>query len=644
MRFFKRDFLTVLLLTVLTASCAVQTKPTSLGERAARATTDKEALFREQEEVARPITLYEAMARAIKYNSDQRVALMEQAIASGAADFASIDLLPKIAAEGGFSSRSKELAVSAESVETQRETLEPSYVENKNVRKAGLHMVYNVLDFGISYVNAKQASDRRYISEELRRKSIHQVIHDVRSAFWKAAAAQRIAEDLGVLISSVHEELVRINTVDIKEKTKEQLEEQKKLLTALQSLIDLRGDILTAKAELGALMNLPPNIEFTLDIPNEMDRKNIVKDFGQIDLEHFALVNRPELRINDYEARIAEAEAKKEILRLFPGIEFDAGINYNSNSYLKNKSWTDAGIGVTWNLMRLFTQPKAIELAKDKQELERLRRLAMTMAVTTQVRISSLQLRQAAENFEVVNSLDNVNAALWQKAFAGKNKTETERRQTLLSAVERLISRLKRDFAYAEYKEAESRLFVALGIDPLPRFIAQANIPALSEMLEDNLSRNAPQGFKEVSYDQPLPTRPNFSALSEDQRARLLSWTDLRRTEKAVPPAWDSTEALKKKQDGGFARKAPPKRKTYSDAMKLLQMSSFENLDGAQTYWRQLTETNGALRSYSPIFREVELPGIGTRFRTFIADTEDRLEEICRRLATELKSCLIINQ
>ena len=658
MRVFKnnllKSFTLISLFSAMTVSCAVQTEPTTLGERSARAAVDKAALFGGQEEIIKPVTLYEAMARAIKYNSDQRVALMEQAVAYGIADSASMELLPEVAATGGFSSRSKKLAVSADSFKTGRQTLEDSYIEDRTVRSGQLQMVYNVLDFGISYVNAKQASDRRYISEELRRKSIHQVIHEVRVAFWKAAAAQRIVDDLAVLIGSVQDELVRVNTGSA-EKTQEQLEEQKKLLVALQNLTELRNEVLTAKVELGALMNLPPNTEFTLDIPAEMDQVKIVKDFGQIDLEHFALVNRPELRIGDYEARIAEAEAKKEILRLFPGIEFDAGINYNSNSYLKNKNWADAGIGVTWNLMKLFVQPKAIRLAKDREELERLRRLAMTMAVTTQVNVSFLQMRQAADAFEVADSLNQVDEGLWQKAFAGKNKTVQEQRKTLLIAVERLISHLKRDFAYAEYKGAESNLFVALGVDPLPRFMAQASVQSIAGMLEDNLSRNAPRGFKEVSYDRPPSDKAHLTALSPDQRAKLLEWSNLRRVGKenafadravnepvvlkgAVEPRPEAVKTPKVK----VVKKTTPKKQSAGEYM-LLQISSFEKLDGAQAYWRELTATDDGLKSYSPIFREVDVAG-KIRFRTFIADTEAKLKAVCRRLAAELKSCLIVKQ
>ncbi len=639
-------------LMALTTSCAVQTEPTTLGERSARAAVDKAALFGGQEEIIKPVTLYEAMARAIKYNSDQRVALMEQAVAYGIADTATIDLLPEIAARGGFSTRSEKLAVSAEDVRTGRQTLRDSYVEDRTVRGAQLNMVYNVLDFGISYVNAKQASDRRYISEELRRKSVHQVVRDVRVAFWKAAAAQRVVQDLAVLIGTVQDELVRVNAG--KEKTREQLEEQKKLLTALKNLTALRSDILTAKAELGTLMNLPPNTDFTLDIPTEMDQVKIVKDFGQIDLLHFALVNRPELRIGDYEARVAKAEAQKEILRLFPGIEFDAAVNYNSNSYLKNRNWANAGIGVTWNLMKLFTQPKAIRLAKDREELERLRRLAMTMAVTSQVNIASLQLRQAAETFEIADSLDKVDQNLWQKAFDGENATPQEQRKTLMIAVERLISHLKRDFAYAEYKGAESNLFVALGVDPLPRFPVQANIQSIAGRLEDNLSRNAPHGFKDVSYDRPPSDKAHLTALSSDQRAKLLEWSNLRRagTENTFAGRAVNDPVVLK---GGVAIEKQPKAvktpevklltgknaKTNKGELRLLQISSFEKLEGAQNYWRDLSVGNANLKQYSPIFREVNVAGMGMRFRTFIADAEENLRTICKQLAEELKSCLI---
>lgn len=635
-------FLSTALIVSMTASCAVQTEPTTLAQRSARAGVDRADLFRGQEEITKPVTLYEAIARAVKYNSSQRVAMMEQAMENGVS---SMDLLPKIAANGGFSTRSKRLAVSAEPVADGGTGLDESYIEDKTVRGASLQTAFNVLDFGISYVNAKQASDRRYIAEEIRRKSVQQIVRDVRAAFWKAAAAQRVVADMAVLIGATQDELVRVNSRDVANKTVEQLKEQKRLLTALKTLTDMRDDILTAKAELAALMNLPPTADFVLDVPPEVDRPRIVHDLGQINLEQFALVNRPELRVNDYEARIAAAEARKEFLRLFPGIEFNAGVNYNSNSALRNKNWADAGIGVTWNLLDLFARPAAIRRARDKQELERLRRLAMTMAVMTQVNVSYLELRQSAEAFEVARSMQKVDDGLWARAYDADAKNDRDRRETLFAAVDKLASHLKRDFAYADYKSAESNLFMALGVDPLPRFTVRAGVDAIAQTLEDNLSRNAPRGFKDVSYDHPNSEKSVQAVFSTEERAALMSGVKARKDRTPRPSAVKDPNAPLILAGAAVADKKPAAPKpivpsALPENFRLLQLSSFERLDNAQSYWRELTAADAGLKAYSPIFREVKV-GKTTRFRTFVADTEKRLKDVCARLNAELKACLI---
>ena len=636
------------------SSCAVYTHPTTLDERSLRAAEDKKSLFDNQEKVDKPITLYEAIARAVKYNSQQKVALMEQAVAYDIAETATLDLLPEIAADGGFSHRSRQLAISADAVDKNQQTLPDSYIEDKNIRNAQLQIVYNVLDFGISYVNARQLSDKRFISEEIRRKSIQQIVHDVRTIFWKAAAGQRIEHDLNLLIAAVQNELKQYDYPYNRneQKTIEQLKNQRQLLTALNRLMGLRSDISDAKSELADLMNLPPLVDFSLDIPADMDHPEIIKNFGQVDLEYFALVNRPELRIADYEARIAAQQAKKELLRMFPGIEFGAGVNYNSNSFLKNKSWADAGIGITWNLMNLFSRPKAIKLAENQKELERWKRLSITMAVISQVNVSLLQLIQAAEVFEVCNSLDDVNQKLWEKEFESLPRPYQKKHDLILLAVERLSSQIKRDFAFAEYKGAQSYLFVALGVDPLPEFIANASVASLAKTLENNLSKNAPSGFKEVAYDQKsfakaksyVFEKKHLDVLSANQRYSLDNSSDnlnKKLNKKQIIPMINKTDKMPVslipvKKNKSSSTKA-------ADDFFFLQISSFEKLNDAQNYWDKLVKSYPMLANYSPIFKEVNVNG-KNRFRTFIAGVKRNLKQVCSSAAEELKSCLIFNK
>jgi outer membrane protein TolC len=54
---------------------------------------------------------------------------------------------------------------------------------------------WNVLDFGVSYYRARQRADEFLISEERRRRVVQTIIHDVRSAYWRALGAQRLAGD-----------------------------------------------------------------------------------------------------------------------------------------------------------------------------------------------------------------------------------------------------------------------------------------------------------------------------------------------------------------------------------------------------------------------------------------------------------------
>ena len=62
--------------------CAVSTKPLTDVDRNDRISSDMQQLFADQEPVAQAITLPEAVARAIKYNTEHRVSMMEQAVAT----------------------------------------------------------------------------------------------------------------------------------------------------------------------------------------------------------------------------------------------------------------------------------------------------------------------------------------------------------------------------------------------------------------------------------------------------------------------------------------------------------------------------------------------------------------------------------
>src|SRR5689334_14268064 len=85
-------------LAVALAGCMVRPSPLDAEERARIAEEARAALFAGQEPLNGPLTLSEAMARAIKYQAEYRQRQMEQAAAEAQLDVARFDLLPRFTA------------------------------------------------------------------------------------------------------------------------------------------------------------------------------------------------------------------------------------------------------------------------------------------------------------------------------------------------------------------------------------------------------------------------------------------------------------------------------------------------------------------------------------------------------------------
>src|SRR5437016_4707906 len=80
------------------AGCAVAPQPFTKDEQTEQLRVDRSLMFRDQEPVTHPLSLSDAMARAIKYNLDHRLKLMEEAVAQRQLDLSNFDLLPRLTA------------------------------------------------------------------------------------------------------------------------------------------------------------------------------------------------------------------------------------------------------------------------------------------------------------------------------------------------------------------------------------------------------------------------------------------------------------------------------------------------------------------------------------------------------------------
>lgn len=491
---------------VLVASCSVAPVPMDASERERIAAESHARLFAGQEPIERPLTLYEATARAIKYQAEYRARQMERAVAAGQLDVAQFDLLPKLTANAGYSTRNNDSFGFGFSPSGAIAT-NPSASTERTHETAGISFTWSILDFGVSYFRAQQLADQSLVAEERGRKAQQNLVQDVRLAWWRTEAAQRLLPQIDALLEEAGQVIERSRIIEAR-----RLLPPLQIATVRRGLLDLeqqislkRQELVQGRIELAALLNVPPGTEVAVVSP-ENHGASVLELQTSIDtLEAVALRNRPELAEEAYKARVNESETRKAMLALFPNLNLDFGRSYDSNRFLVNNTWTSTGFGVAFNLVKAFSLPALERSADAQRKLDESRRLAMAMAVMAQTRIASVRYGLLAHEFGVWDQAttddDKIVGYLNSSLKVGVD-TEFE----LIRAKARfLVSRINRDLLYANLEAALARIYNSVGLDALPEQVESHDTGHLARTLQVRLDQWKRENFVAKAEPAEIP-------------------------------------------------------------------------------------------------------------------------------------------
>ena len=317
----KTTNLLLVALALYVSGCSIVPVPLTTDELRNHAQRDINLLGSDQEPVSAPIDLYEAIARALRYNLDLRLELVEKALAQSDLELSRHELLPQLIANIGYVNRDKFSGATSRSLVTGRQSLESSTSSDRNVLNADLTISWNVLDFGVAYVRAQQAADEVLIAEEQKRRVINRIIQDVRAAYWRAVSNERLLAEINALMTRVRGALEESKQIEVERLATPltALTYQRELISIKRELQELQRDLSLAKIQLAALMNLRPGVHFKIVVPNRSEAHKLLALEPAV-VEQLALENRSELREVIYQQRINAKEARAAILDLLPGI------------------------------------------------------------------------------------------------------------------------------------------------------------------------------------------------------------------------------------------------------------------------------------------------------------------------------------
>jgi outer membrane protein TolC len=480
----------VALPALLLGACSIRPEPITPPQHFARAEADYNTLYASYVPVSGPLTLAQALARALKYNYDAQLAKTQMTLQEQQLDLAMTQMLPRLAATAGYNHRSNDNAAESVSELTRQRSLVSSFSEEPSHGFASLEFSWNMLDLGVSYFQAKQQGDRTYIAVERRRKVINSITKSVEEAYWKAVTADRLLPRVRPLLAQAERVLAasrnsrragvapQLQTLDF----------EQAMLTVVGQLRRLQTDLASAKVQLAALINVPADAPLALAQP---DRRapSPMQDVNFHQLEEIGLAMRPELREEAYQERIDRQDVYKEIIKMLPGIGILGNLNYDSNRYLFNPTWGAIGAQATFNLVNLVQGPKAIAAAETSVDVSHMRRLALSVAVLTQVNLSYQEYLSAQQDLDTAQQIVDVQHEITtasHNAEIAQTEPESERIRRDMSA---LIAELSRDRALAAVHAALASLYISLGVDLVPPSVDNAEaLPTLSEQVNQAIS------------------------------------------------------------------------------------------------------------------------------------------------------------
>ncbi len=517
----------VLIASIFIWGCSKTPVPIVKEEVQLSSQEDLEYLKQTSENAPLEIDLYQAIAIAIKNNRDLRMNLMDSALSQGQIDVIKFDMLPKLSVNAGYKvlrdhPASTSVNMTSEIEENKSAEMiaeDPTYTLSQSTpsNTYDVGFTWNALDFGLSYVRAGQQANKYLISKELERKAIHNLTKEVIYAYWKTLSADELLSQINPLMDRVNaalddyeyiEELLISSPMDA-------LLYQKELLDVLQILNTQRRALMDSRAQLSKLMGLLPDQEYLL-VKTEQPLTEL--NMSLEEQEEAALFSRPELLEVRYKKKVTAQEARASMLSLLPSLQFNATWTYDSNKYLLNRDNAEYGAVFGANLLNIFQASNINDINNINEKLIEEQRLAISMAVLSQVHIANINYAQSLREYSNAKHYLSVAQRINELIANAQKISRFGELEIIREEASLLVSRLRNDIAYAELQYSLGTLYSSVGMNFTPENLAEISDNDLALALKENLNRWTKKynSFVSIPLNEQNPVLIQSAKISEE--------------------------------------------------------------------------------------------------------------------------------
>ena len=206
---------------------------------------------------------------------------------------------------------------------------------------------------------------------------------------------------------------------------------------------------------------------------SQLEEYNLVKtskpinilDMKLKNMERHALINRTELLENRYQERISLAETKAGIRSLLPSFNLNASYTSSSNNYLQNKQNFEYGSSIGANLLNVFRAPSIKKVNEANTAIIREQRLALSMAVLSQVHLANIDFQMSMEEYETADRYYSVSKKIANQVRNAQKIARFGDLEIIREDASSLVAELRKDIAFAKMQYSVAQVYTSVGVD-----------------------------------------------------------------------------------------------------------------------------------------------------------------------------------
>ena len=522
-----KTLISLLAFLIILSSCARTPKEISLNDSQERVDQDilKIEQIKKQNETWEEnikIDLYTAIALAIKNNRELKIKQLETGIAYRQLDKVEFEMLPSLAANAGYSGSERYNASASATVPNTdlAGSIGTSFSTSRerDVNSQDIGFTWNALDFGLSFIRAGQEANRYLITEEMERKAEHNIVRDVIKAYWNTISADKLIKKYDPLLVEVDKALNDSQKIEelLLTKPMDALLYQKELLDIQRALQSQKEIFIDARIQLAGLMGLLPNQKFTI-VPTDDPLTILNMDLDG--MEKYALINRPELRKSHYDEKISIQETKASMSSLLPGLNFNAAWTHSSNDHLMNKTNLEYGSVMGANLLNVFMYPKVKRINETNTEVIKEKRLALSMAVLSQVHLANIDYSLALEEYDTAERYYQVSKKITEQIKNAQKIARFGNLELIREQASLLVAELRYDIAYSKLQHAIGKIYTSVGLDITRENVKNINFKDYAYIIKNNFKTSGKRYYakirKPIKDQNPIVKKNNEGRTSQ---------------------------------------------------------------------------------------------------------------------------------